>query len=50
MEAKRLLYFTDNTVKEIAYEVGYDEPVYFGKLFKKITKLTPLEFRKKFRD
>ena len=50
MEAKRLLYFTDNAVKEIAYKVGYDEPVYFGKLFKKITKLTPLEFRKKFRD
>lgn len=49
-EAKRLLYFTDNTVKEIAYEVGYDEPVYFGKLFKKITHLTPIEFRKKFRD
>ncbi|MCP2029748.1 YesN/AraC family two-component response regulator [Flavobacterium sp. HSC-32F16] len=50
MEAKRLLYFTDNNVKEIAYQVGYDEPVYFGKLFKKITNLTPLEFRKKFRD
>ncbi|WP_128414843.1 AraC family transcriptional regulator [Flavobacterium sp. Root186] len=50
MEAKRLLYFTDKSVKEIAYEVGYDEPVYFGKLFKKITNLTPLEFRKKFRD
>lgn len=50
MEAKRLLYFTEQTVKEIAYEVGYNEPVYFGKLFKKITKLTPLEFRKKFRD
>lgn len=50
LEAKRLLYFTKQTVKEIAYEVGYDEPVYFGKLFKKITQLTPLEFRKKFRD
>lgn len=50
MEAKRLLYFTDKNVKEIAYEVGYDEPVYFGKLFKKVTNLTPLEFRKKFRD
>ncbi|MGH1516425.1 AraC family transcriptional regulator [Chryseobacterium sp. JK1] len=50
MEAKRLLYFTDSTVREIAYEVGYDEPVYFGKLFKKLTSLTPLEFRKKFRD
>jgi YesN/AraC family two-component response regulator len=50
MEAKRLLYFTNDTVKEIAYKVGYDEPVYFGKLFKKVTHLTPLEFRKKFRD
>ncbi|TDO82820.1 AraC-like DNA-binding protein [Flavobacterium chryseum] len=50
MEAKRLLYFTDKNVREIAYEVGYDEPVYFGKLFKKVTNLTPLEFRKKFRD
>ncbi|SHM77689.1 AraC family transcriptional regulator [Flavobacterium chilense] len=50
MEAKRLLYFTDKNVREIGYEVGYDEPVYFGKLFKKITTLTPLEFRKKFRD
>ncbi|WP_333889146.1 helix-turn-helix transcriptional regulator [Sphingobacterium siyangense] len=50
MEAKRLLYFTDNAVREIAYEVGYEDPVYFGKLFKKVTNLTPLEFRKKFRD
>jgi AraC family transcriptional regulator, transcriptional activator of pobA len=50
LEAKRLLYFTDNSVKEISYETGYDEPVYFGKLFKKMTKLTPLEFRKQFRD
>ncbi len=50
MEAKRLLYFTENTVREVAYQVGYDEPVYFGKLFKKVTSLTPLEFRKKFRD
>lgn len=50
LEAKRLLYFTDNSVKEIAHEVGYDEPVYFGKLFKKVTNMTPLEFRKQFRD
>lgn len=50
MEAKRLLYFTDYSVKEIAYNVGYDEPVYFGKLFKKITSFSALEFRKKYRD
>lgn len=50
LEAKRLLYFTDMSVKEIGYKLGYDEPVYFGKLFKKITNLTPLAFRSKFRD
>jgi len=47
LEAKRLLYYTNLTVKEIGYEVGYDEPVYFGKLFKKNTGLTPLQFRQK---
>lgn len=50
LEAKRQLYFTDKSVKEIGYELGYDEPVYFGKLFKKITSLSPLAFRQQFRD
>jgi AraC family transcriptional regulator, transcriptional activator of pobA len=50
LEAKRLLYFTDLSIKEIGYETGYDEPVYFGKLFKKITGLTPLQFRQQYRD
>jgi AraC family transcriptional regulator, transcriptional activator of pobA len=50
LEAKRLLYFTDLNVKEIAYETGYDDPVYFGKLFKKTTSLTPLQFRQQYRD
>lgn len=50
LEAKRLLYFTSLSVKQIGYTLGYDEPVYFGKLFKKITNMSPLEFRAKFRD
>lgn len=50
LEAKRQLYFTNKSVKEIGYEVGYDEPVYFGKLFKKITDITPVAFRQQFRD
>lgn len=50
LEAKRLLCFTENSVKEIAHQVGYDDPVYFGKLFKKLTHMAPLEFRKQFRD
>lgn len=50
LEAKRLLSYTDFNVKEIGYEAGYDEPVYFSKLFKKITGFTPLQFRQQFRD
>ncbi|ACU61235.1 AraC family transcriptional regulator [Chitinophaga pinensis] len=50
LEAKRLLYFTDLEVREIAFKLGYDDGVYFGKLFKKVTHYTCLEFRKQFRD
>lgn len=50
LEAKRLLYFTDNSVGQIAFDIGYNDPVHFGKLFKTVTKLTPLAFRGKFRE
>ncbi|MBB5647169.1 helix-turn-helix domain-containing protein [Pedobacter cryoconitis] len=50
LEAKRLLCFTKFTVKEIGYQLGYEEPVYFGKLFKKVTGLTPLQFRQQYHD
>jgi AraC family transcriptional activator of pobA len=50
LEAKRLLYFTNLSVREIAYQTGYQEPVYFGKLFKKITRFTPLQFRQQYHD
>ena len=50
LEAKRLLYFSDLEIREIAYCLGFDDVVYFGKLFKKQCKLSPLQFRKQFRD
>jgi AraC family transcriptional activator of pobA len=50
LEAKRLLYHTDQPVKQIGYALGYDEPVYFGKLFKKATGLTPQQFRHTIRE
>lgn len=37
LEAKRLLYNTDHSVKEIAYFLGYDDPSYFNRFFKKNT-------------
>jgi AraC family transcriptional activator of pobA len=50
LEAKRMLCFSKFTVKEIAYQLGYEEPVYFGKLFKKTTGITPLQFRRQYHD
>lgn len=50
LEAKRLLYITDLEVREIAFQLGYDDVVYFTKLFKKLTGTTCLTFRKQFRD
>lgn len=50
IEAQRLLYYTENDVKEIAYSLGFEDHSYFSRLFKKITNETPLSFRKKFRE
>ena len=49
-EAQRLLYYTENEVKEIAFMLGFEDHTYFSRLFKKITGVTPLAFRKKFRE
>ncbi len=43
--AMRLLTETDKNINEIAYEVGINSPNYFSILFKKITKISPNEYR-----
>jgi len=45
LEAKRLLYHSDKSVKEIAYELGYEDYPYFSRLFTKIAGMTALTFR-----
>ena len=45
-EAKRLLSNTNHTVSEISYQLGFEYPNYFSRLFKRKTKLSPTEFRK----
>lgn len=42
---KGLLIQTSLSIKEIAYQVGFDDPAHFNTLFKKQTLLTPLEYR-----
>ncbi|HEY0610104.1 MAG TPA: helix-turn-helix transcriptional regulator [Chitinophaga sp.] len=48
-EAKRLLYHTDLTIKEIADDLGYDDHAYFSRLFTQIEKVSPVGYRKKYR-
>lgn len=46
-KAKELLRKSDMKSYEIAFKVGYDNPSYFSKIFKKIEKMTPNEYREK---
>lgn len=48
IQAKRLLFYTDRSVKEIALELGYEDYAYFTRLFTKTSKLSPTQFRKKY--
>ncbi len=44
-EAKRLLYFTDKSVSEVAYQLGFTDSSYFSRLFKQKAKLSPSDFK-----
>ena len=44
-KAKEILTTTDLTVSEVAYQLGFEYPQSFSKLFKSKTDLTPLEYK-----
>lgn len=46
--AKERLSTTSLSISEIAYELGFEHPQSFSKLFKQKTRQTPLEFRQSF--
>lgn len=45
IEAKRELYLTNKTVKEIAYELGYEDEYYFSRFFKVNASVSPQLYR-----
>ena len=45
IEAKRELYLTQKTIKEIAYELGYDDEHYFSRFFKTNAEVSPQFYR-----
>ena len=45
LEAKRELYYNTKSIKEIGYDLGFDDPAYFTRFFKKQTGLSPQEYK-----
>ena len=45
LEAKRLLSFSELSIKEVAFKLGFDEPTNFNKFFRKHADLSPGDFR-----
>jgi YesN/AraC family two-component response regulator len=46
IEAKRELYLTNKTIKEISWSLGYKDEYYFSRLFKKKTDISPNVYRR----
>jgi YesN/AraC family two-component response regulator len=49
LEAKRLLTSTDLSIKEIAYQLGFNDNTYFSKVFKKYAGKTPGDFKESYK-
>ncbi|QKG54540.1 AraC family transcriptional regulator [Hymenobacter sp. BRD67] len=45
LEAKRLLFYTPQSLKELAFDLGFSDASYFNRFFKRETGQTPAEYR-----
>jgi AraC family transcriptional activator of pobA len=50
LEAQRKLFYSETSVKELAYELGFSDPDYFSKLFKKTTGKSVTQFVESIQD
>jgi transcriptional regulator GlxA family with amidase domain len=46
--AKRRLERTNKPIDEVSYEVGYENPAFFRRVFKRHVRMTPSAYRRKF--
>jgi AraC-like DNA-binding protein len=49
LEARRLLFHTNNSLKEISFDLGFTDASYFNRFFKRETGITPAEYRASIR-
>ncbi len=50
LEAKRQLIYSDDSVKQIAYDLGFNDPAYFTRFFTKSAQKSPLQFKKEYKN
>ncbi|UEG53770.1 helix-turn-helix transcriptional regulator [Mucilaginibacter daejeonensis] len=50
VEARRLLFHTERSVKEVAFELGFEDASYFNRFFKRLTGDTPVAYRQTTRE
>lgn len=50
LEAKRLLVYTQLSVKEVSYKLGYEDPYYFTRFFSRQVKIPPQTYRMKLKN
>ncbi len=50
LEAKRQLLYSNDSVKQIAYNLGFNDAAYFARFFKKATSKSALQFKKDYKQ
>jgi len=50
LEAQRLLFHTQNPIKEIAFDLGFSDTSYFNRFFKREKGITPADYRVSIRE
>jgi AraC-like DNA-binding protein len=48
LEIKRMIIYTKKSMRDICFEIGFYDPAYFSRFFKKHVGITPKNYRKQY--